>query len=656
MWLFNKLPLELLEAKYDFKPTQEWIDHVRLASVRFNVGGSASFVSESGLVITNHHVGADTLHKLSTEEHNYYRDGFYAKTQAEELKAPDLELNQLVSIEDVTERVNSAVKPDLPPAEAFQARQAEMARIEEESLKESGLRSDVVTLYGGGQYHLYRYKKYTDVRLVFAPEAAIAFFGGDPDNFEYPRYDLDVCLFRVYENDEPAKIEHYLKWSKNGAGDGDLVFVSGNPGRTQRIFTSAALTFQRDKRMPYLLDFLRRKEVALQQFGYNGQEAERRAHDELFGVQNSRKAYTGMLLGLQDPKFMEQKRASEESFLSKVKASEQLAGHAEAWKKIEETTEKRARLQGQTAAFDSQLFEIAQTIVFMATEDQKPSPERLREYRDSNRESLLQQLFSPAPIYDDLEKAKLGDSLARFAELRGGDHPLVQKALDGKAPFERAAELISGSELANVDYRKELSKASPEELAKSEDPMIRLARAMEPEARRLRKATDELDEIERQAYAQITAARFALEGESNYPDATFTLRLAFGVVKGYVENGEPIAPWTTMGGAFETEKRHGAEEPWQLPKSWHEHKDDLDLSTPFNFVCTADIIGGNSGSPVVNREGEFVGIIFDGNIQSLTADYAYSDEMGRAVSVHSSAIREALDKIYGAERIVKELQ
>lgn len=655
MWLFNRLPVDLLESKYDFRPTKDWVEHIRLSSVRFNVGGSASFVSASGLVITNHHVGADTLHKLSTPEHNYYQDGFYAKTLEEELKAPDLELNQLVSIEDVTERVNAAVKPDLPVAEAFQARQAEMARIEEESLKDTGLRSDVVTLYGGGQYHLYRYKKFTDVRLVFAPEAAIAFFGGDPDNFEYPRYDLDVCLFRVYENGEPAKIEHYLKWSENGAGDGELVFVSGNPGRTQRIFTAAALAFQRDKRMPYVLDFLRRKEIALQQFGYNGQEQERRAHEELFSVQNSRKAYTGMLLGLQDPRFMEQKRASEEAFLSKVQSSDKLASHAEAWKKIAEVQEKRARLLGQTASFDSQLFEIAQTLVFMSAEDQKPSPQRLREYRDSNRESLLQQLLSPAPIYEDLELQKLGDSLARFAELRGGDHPLVQKALAGKAPFERAAELINGSELKDVERRKQIAEGGPDAIAQSDDPLILLARAMEPEARRLRKATDELDEIERQAYAQITEARFAIEGASNYPDATFTLRLAFGVVKGYVENGEPIAPWTTLGGAFETSQRHGGEEPWKLPESWHKHKDDLDLSTPFNFVCTADIIGGNSGSPVVNRQGEFVGIIFDGNIQSLSADYAYSDELSRAVSVHSSAIREALQEIYGADRIVKEL-
>jgi hypothetical protein len=434
------------------------------------------------------------------------------------------------------------------------------------------------------------------------------------------------------------------------------VFVSGNPGRTQRIFTSAALAFQRDRRMPYVLDFLRRKEIALQQFGFNGEEQERRAHDELFGVQNSRKAYTGMLLGLQDPKFMEQKRASEQAFLSKVQASEKLAKSAEAWKKIEEVQEKRARLLGQTAAFDSQLFEIAQSLVFMATEDQKPSAERLREYRDSNRESLEQQLFSPAPIYEDLEKSKLGDSLSRFAELRGGDHPLVVKALAGKAPYERAAELISGSELMSVDFRRELAKAGPEAIAKSDDPMILLARMMEPEARRLRKAGDELDEIERQAYSQITAARFEIEGASNYPDATFTLRLAFGTVSGYVENGEPIAPWTTMGGAFEAEKRHGAKEPWKLPESWHKQKEKIDLATPFNFVSTVDIIGGNSGSPVINREGEFVGIIFDGNIQSLTADYAYSDEVGRAVSVHSDAIRESLKNIYGAARIVEELE
>ena len=307
MWLFNDLPATHLKTKYGFEPSDEWAQHVMLSSVRFNSGGSASFVSSSGLVLTNHHVASDTLHKLSTPEANLIDQGFLAKSREQEIKAPDLELNQLVSIEDVTDRINQAVAQDLSTAEAFRARRAAMAEIEKESLDKTGFRSDVVTLYGGAKYHLYRYKKYTDVRLVWAPETKAAFFGGDPDNFEYPRYCLDVALFRVYENGKPANIEHYLKFSKDGAKENELVFVSGNPGRTQRIFTTAAFKYLRDHRMPYVLDILRRNEVLLQQYGFEGKEQERRGRDELFGIQNSRKAYTGMLQGLQNPAFIQQK-------------------------------------------------------------------------------------------------------------------------------------------------------------------------------------------------------------------------------------------------------------------------------------------------------------------------------------------------------------
>ena len=657
MWLFNDLPTKVLKERYGFEPTEEWTRHIMLSSVRFNSGGSASFVSSNGLVLTNHHVASDTLQKLSTPDHNYVRDGFLAQSEADEVKSPDLELNQLVAIEDVTERVNQAVAADMPATEASRARQAAMAEIEKESLDKTGLRSDVVTLFGGAKYHLYRYKKYTDVRLVWAPETQAAFFGGDADNFEYPRYCLDVALFRVYEDDKPVKIEHFLRYSKSGPVDGDLVFVSGNPGRTQRIFTEAALKYLRDKRMPYVLNLLRRWEVLLQQYSYEGNEQKRRARDELFGIQNSRKAYTGMLQGLQDPQFIASKGAQEKTLLKQIAANPKLKKSADAWKTIADVQTRRAELLGQSASFASQstLYSIAEELVLMAAEDQKPSSERLREYRESARESLEQELFSPAPIYDDLERVKLADALSLFLEQRGGDDPLVQQVLDGKSPQERATELIEGAELKDVDARRKLAAAGVEGIAESKDPLIQLARLLEPEYRRLREETEELEELERQAYAKITEASVAAEGTSGYPDATFTLRLAFGTVKGYVEGGKSLPPWTTLGGAFEHEAEHDAQGDWELPESWHRHKDELDLSTPLNFVCTADIIGGNSGSPVVNRDGELVGIIFDGNIQSLTADFFYSDEVARAIAVHSSGVREALLKIYGADRLVKEL-
>jgi hypothetical protein len=655
MWLFNDLPRDYLKSTYDFDAKPEWAEHLMRASVRFNSGGSASFVSSRGLVLTNHHVGADTISKLSTGERNYYRDGFYAATLDEELAAPDLELNQLVSIDDVTDRVNEAVRAEMPASEALAARRSAMAKIEAESLAETGLRSDVVTLFGGAKYHLYRYKKYTDVRLVWAPESDIAFFGGDADNFEYPRYCLDVCLFRVYEDGQPAQIADFLSIAPGPLADEELVFVSGNPGRTRRIHTGAALKFQRDERMPHVLNLLRRREILFQQYGLEGDERERQAQDDLFGIQNSRKAYLGMLQGLQDPALMAQKEAAEQALLAQVAADARWSDSADAWKKIAEVQERRAPMLKQSGGFYSGLYSIAETLVLMAKEDQKASADRLREYRDSNRESLLQQLFSPAPLYPDLEEAKLADSLSLFVEQRGGDDDLVQQVLAGKSPAARAAELLAGTQLADIQQRKALAEGGLAAIEKSEDLLIRLALVMENEQRRLRDQEEELAEIERQAYARIADVLFAVQGTSTYPDATFTLRLAFGPVRGYEERGRQIAAWTTLGGAFERDEAAGSKSPWRLPDSWRKNRDQLDLATQFNFVCTADIIGGNSGSPVVNRAGELVGVIFDGNIQSLSADFVYSDTQSRAVSVHVAAMREALKNVYNAQRLVDEL-
>ncbi len=655
MWVFNNLPLGHLKSKYNFEPTSEWSEHLMKSCVRFNVGGSASFVSSTGLVLTNHHVAADTLQKISTEKNNYLHDGFLAKNFDEEIKAPDLELNQLVSIEDVTQRINSAVTEKMTPSEAGDARRAETSKVEKESLDKTGLRSDVVTLYGGGRYHLYRFKRYTDVRLVWAPEAAIAFFGGDADNFEYPRYDLDATIFRVYEDGKPAKIEHFLKWSENGPADKELVFVAGNPGRTSRIFTVDALKFQRDKRVPYTLDFLRRREMTLTLFGQRSEENERRAHEDLFGVQNSRKAYLGMIQGLQDPAFIAQREREEKSLIDKLKSNPKTAKYADAWKQVSEAQKRRAEIQGKAANLGTQLVGIAQTLVQLAEEDTKPSEKRLSEFRDSNRPSLEQALYSPAPIYKDLEQAVLADLIARALELRGADDELVKAILDGKSPQSRAAELVGGTALDTVDARKKLADGGKAAIDASKDPMIVLAKLIDADDRHFTKIIEEIEEMERQAYAVISEAMFAEKGESTYPDATFSLRLSFGSVEGYEENGKQLPAWTTMSEAFDHEKAHNAKDPWKLPESWHAHRKDFDAATPLNFVSTADIIGGNSGSPVVNKDLELVGLIFDGNIQSLTANYFYSDKQSRSTSVHSSAIRDALSNIYGADRIASEL-
>lgn len=655
MWLFNDLPLAMLKERYGFEPSKEWAEHLMKSSVRFNVGGSASFISSTGLVLTNHHVGSDTLFKLSTPERNIMEVGFLAKTPDQELKAPDLELNQLVNIKDVTDVVKASVTDGMSTEQAVAARRAVIAKIEKEALDESGLKSTVTTLYGGGRYHLYQYKKYTDVRLVWAPETAIAFFGGDADNFEYPRYCLDATIFRVYEDGKPAKIEHFLKWSANGPKENEVAFVSGNPGRTSRIFTMDALKYQRDLNLPYIMASLRRQEILLQQYALRGKENARRARDELFGVQNSRKARLGMLAGLQDPQVLADKAAAEAKLREVVAADPKLKPLGTAWDTIAETTKKRAALLGKGVAVNSQLYNIALELVQMAEEDQKPSGERLPEFSDAGRESLLQQLYSEAPIYTDLDQTLLGDSIAKTLEQRGFDDPLCQQILAGRNPADRAAELISGTDLLSVEARKKIAAGGIQAINDSKDPMIVLAKIINPEVRRIRSITDQLDEQDKQAYAQIAEAKFATQGTSTYPDATFTLRLAFGPVKGYEQDGQQIPAWTNLGGAFEHEKKHEGQTDYKLPESWKKAESKLSKATPFNFVSTADIIGGNSGSPVVNKAGELVGLIFDGNIQSLSGNYVYTDKQARSVSVHSSAIREALQVVYGADNIVKEL-
>jgi hypothetical protein len=662
MWLFNNPPREHLKKNYDFDATPDWLEHVQKSSVRFNSGGSGSFVSADGLVMTNHHVGADCLQKISSEKHNYLRDGFHARTRAEEHKCDDLELNVLMSIEDVTERVNAAVKPGLSPEKAFAARRAVMAEIEKESTDKTGLRSDVVTLYQGGQYHLYRFKKYTDVRLVFAPEQQAAFFGGDADNFEYPRYDLDVCFFRVYENNKPAKIEHYLKWSKAGAKDGELVFVSGHPGRTDRLATLAELEYLRDIGFPFLLQRLNRWEVMLMAYSGRSEENKRRAKEFLFSVQNSRKARLGGMAALLDPRLMDRKKEQEKKLRAKAAADEALKGARDAWERIAGAQKVRAAnihkytmLEG-AAGFNSELFGIARTLLRAGEELPKPNSERLREFRDSNLESLKFQLFSGAPIYKDLEKVRLADGLTFLANVLGADNKLVQKVLAGKSPSERAHEMVEGTKVKDVDVRKKLYEGGKDAVAAAKDPMIEVARLVDTEARAVRKIMEsEVEEVQRQAYADIAKVKFALEGTSTYPDATFTLRLAFGQVKGYEEDGKHVPFQTTFAGLYRRSAEHNNREPFDLPPHLVEKKDKLNLKTPMNFVCTADIIGGNSGSPVINRQAEVVGLIFDGNIQSLALDFAFSDEQARALSVHSAGIVEALRKVYDADELAAEL-
>jgi len=668
MWPFNNLPRAAIKKKYGFDITDAWLRKVQLASVRFNSGGSGSFVSADGLVMTNHHIASDVLQKISTPQKDYIKEGFYAATRDQEAKAPDLELNQLVGIEDVTARVMSAVKPDMTTAQANAARNAEINNISAEAGKKNGLRNDVIALYQGGQYNLYTYKKYTDVRLVFAPEFEIAFLGGDPDNFEYPRYDLDLALFRVYENDRPIHSANFFKWSEQGSKEGDLVFVSGNPGRTNRLDTVAHLEYLRDFGIPLLLKYLQHLHDMYTRYGALGAEQERRAHEDLFSADNSLKAYIGEegapgRGGLKDPSVISAKKKAEDELRKLVAAKPKMQKeYGDAWETIAKerkelpSYERERRFLESGWGFSSDYFNFARTLVRMAEESAKPNAQRLPEYTDGNRESLEQGLYSPAPIYDDFEKMKLANSLALMRDEMGANNDIVKRVLHGKNPEARAEELINGTKLKDVDARKQIAAGGQQAIASSDDPMIQLARSIDTEARAARKRYEtEVIAVERTNYGKIARALFETKGKSMYPDATFTLRLSYGTVKGYKIDGKTYAPFTDLAGLWQHAREHGDKYPYHIPESWEKARSSLNLKTPLNFVSDADIIGGNSGSPVINRKGEIVGLIFDGNIQSLPGDFYFDGAINRAVSVDVRGMFEALRKVYHADAVVSEL-
>jgi hypothetical protein len=660
MWLYNAFPGDRVQTRYGFLPTQQWLDHLRLSSVRFNNGGSGSFVSADGLAFTNHHVGADCIEKLATSGADYMKTGFYAKTQAEEAKCPDLELNVLVGIDDVTAKVKAAVTPSMSTADGAQAQRSAMSAIEKDCSASSGLRCDVVTLYSGEVYNLYKYKKYTDVRLVFAPEFAAAFFGGDPDNFTFPRYDLDITFFRVYENDKPVRLDNYLRWSKTGVKDGELIFVSGHPGGTDRLKTMVELEFLKDVDYPSRLASYKERIATLQKFSAESEENARIAQEDIFGLQNSQKAIDGRYDGLKNSAVMS-RRNTEELEREKIYMDKH-PGERNPWEEIAKAMKTNREISDRLTyvermrGFNSDLAFTARTLVRAAEEKPKPNGDRLREFRDSNLPSLEQGLFSPAPIYKNLETVNLAVGFSQMRRALGPDDAAVEAALDGKTPEEAAEAFIAGTKLDDAAVRRQLYQGGKAAIDASTDPLIVLMRNVDPEAREVRKRfDDEVDAVVRRDGATIARARFAQTGFTQPPDATFTLRLSYGTVKGYEENGKKIPYFTTFAGAFQHAEEHGNKPPYDLAPSWSKLRSKLTLSMPLNYVSTADIIGGNSGSPTVNKAGEVVGIIFDGNIQSLVWDFYYDDRQGRAVQVDSRGILEALRRIYSADALVNEL-
>ena len=660
MWTFDNPPLKQLAAKYNFHPSQAWLDHLRLSSVRLNDGGSGSFVSPNGLVLTNHHVARGQLQKNSTAEHDYLRDGFYAATPDAEMKSPDLEINVLVSMEDVTARVQGAAKDIPDEAKALKARDAEIAAIEKESKDKTGLRSDVVSFYQGGEYWLYRYKAYNDVRLVFAPEQQAAFFGGDPDNFTYPRYDLDMAIFRVYENGKPLHTDNFLKWSAKGAAPGELVFVSGHPGSTERDDTVAQLLLERDVLGPAVTEYLQRRINAAQAFSAQGEEQAREVGSTLFYLQNSLKVYLGRRDALADPAILAKKQAEEDDFRAKVNANKKWKKeYGNAWDEIAGAEEKmKPEIKGQMfRRTGGQFLSTAIEIVEYVAEVKKPDGERLPEFHEAGLESLKYQLLSPAPIYPATEKLFMTTALKLCQEKMGKDDAFVQAILQGGEVDATVNALVDGTKMGDAAFRKSLLDGGEAAVAASTDPMIVAARRVEPILRETnRRIRDTISSVLTPAGEKLGKARFLVYGKDAYPDATFTLRLSYGAVDGYPYNGTIAPPFTTFYGLYDRAASFSNKPPFDLTPKQAAGRDKIDLSTPLDFVTTNDIIGGNSGSPVVNRDCELVGLVFDGNIESLAGDFVYDGSKNRTVAVHSAGMIEGLRKLYGADALADELQ
>jgi len=662
MWTFDNVPRALVRQKYGFEITDRWLEHVRLASARVGSGGSGSFVSADGLLFTNQHVGRGQVAKLSTPERDLVKNGFYAPTRADELKCPDLEVNVLVSYEDVTARVLGAVKAGATDTEANGQRRAEMAVIEKDCTASTGLKCEVITLYSGGEYWLYRNKKYTDLRLVFAPEEQIAYFGGDYDNFTYPRWNFDITFFRAYENGQPARIAHFFTWSKSGAAEGELIFTPGYPGSTARLLTVAQLKYQRDAGNPVQMQVWTARRDALGRYAALGLEQARRASAARLGLENSIKRLVGQQEGLMNPRIFRKKEDDEAALRAKVAANpEWLRAYAPAWDQIARAyaglpgTARRLAFSNLTA---SALAGMASTIVRYGDEIEKPSAQRYPEFTDARLDGLKFGLFSGAPVYLDMEEAQLAAWLEEGRKTLGADDPFIKAALNGQAPAAIARQAMTGSSLADPAARRGLIEGGAAAIRASSDPLVALAKRVEPVIRELRAWQEEMiQSVEARAGQKIAEARFAVYGRSAYPDANFNLRLEYGSVLGYEEDTTLVPYRTTFYGLYERAAAFGEKPPFHLPPRWRDGRSTLDLATPYNFVYTADTIGGNSGSPVINRNAEICGINFDSNLQKLPNRYMYIDEAegARAVGVHSAGIIEGLRKIYGADALVAEL-
>ena len=661
MWTLDNFPSDAVAKKYEVNIDDQWLRTAQLSTARLEGGCTGSFASADGLVLTNNHCVWSCVRDLSDSEHNLSDEGFLAGNRSEERQCEGEQVSVLIDMDDVTSKIVAATSK-LKDAEANEARKAELTNLEAACEADSGdkLSCEAVSLYNGGQYFIYKYKRYDDVRLVFAPELDITAFGGDPDNFNFPRWCLDMSFLRIYEDGKPASTPNFFQWRAGGPAANDPVFITGHPGSTDRLLTVSQLKMQRDVTIPLWL--LRYSELRGRMLAWKNSspEAARIVQQRILGLENGIKVRRNQLKALQNDKMMALKADDENALKAAVAADEDLqAAYGDAWNLIDSAITDYKNMYEEYlfvelgAGFRSELFDYARTIVRGIAEQELPNSERLRAYTDGALPQVEQRLFANSPVNKDYEKLGLTFSLEKLREWLGPDSVYVHAILGNESPESLAAKLIDDSGLDDPDYRKALWEGGMDAINASEDPTIRLVLSIDDDSRALLKRYE--DEVEApliRGEEMIADARFKVYGTDTYPDATFSLRVTYGAVEGWEEKGTMVDPFTRTDRLFE---RTTGQRPFKLPQSWVDAREEVKSDTPFNFSSTTDITGGNSGSPILAADGALVGLAFDGNIHSIAGDYWFDQRVNRTVGVNTAIILEALEKVYGADHLLDEL-